>query len=300
MLKYYNPFTLDNGYVLSCDGVRIKFQINDFGINLQEFSKRFFDNLRPDIENYPISIKPNSYKHMCTVTYGDNATITIGFFFNGSKRITENGYDNNYLGMIDFNLNKVGEYRQFWEDYGYIKSCCSHFECMRVDIALDIPVNRENILLEKDKRKYSCDIYSKKNKTEYLGRRSNIGFVKVYNKQIESDLDYPLTRIETTCELNVDSLLSHFPKVYNIDNKEQVEMSIMDLETTNKVILEMENQLLINGLDLGLTTFNSLSKYIKQKLKPFLLPESSAIGLFCFGLNNLTNFMESLEDSLRV
>ena len=56
----------------------------------------------------------------------------------------------------------------------------------------------------------------------------------------------------------------------------------MELNNTDRTILDMENKLLINGLDDGLMTFNSLAYIKKQKLKHYILPESSAVGLLGF------------------
>lgn len=275
-IQYYEPLKLDNGYIISCDGVRIKFQIAK---NLaSEFSQYVFMSLRSDIECYPIRTTLASFKQMATITYSNGVSMTLGFCFNGATRIAENGLDNFYVGYLDFNLNKVGAYDRFWSDYRYIKSCCDYFEIMRSDIALDIPIERNRVVLEKDKRAYHLTMYSNVNKTENLGRRNNIGYIKVYNKQLESGLDYTLTRIEVTCLLNELSYLDNFPKIY-ILNDIQFDFKILDLKDTDIVILDMENTLLVNGLDPGLMKFKSIGRKKREKLKPYLLPESSAIGL---------------------
>lgn len=295
-LNYFNPLYLENGYIFSCDGVRVKYVIDKRYI--QEFSSNFFMTLRTDIENYPISIKQGTYKHLAKITYGDDASMTFGFCFNGASRITENGYDNMYLGMMDFNLNKVGSYERFWADYREIKSLSSHFEIVRVDMALDVPIARQNIILEKDSRVYEMKAYSLENKTEYLGVRNSIGRVKIYNKSKESKLDKPLTRIEVTCELDISSYIKYYPKIYNIDNV-QCGMSIMELNDTDRAILDMENKLIVNGLDDGLMTFNSLAYIKKQKLKPYILPESSAVGLIGV-FESLNNAIERYKSSLQI
>lgn len=295
-IQYYEPLQLDNGYIVSCDGVRIKFQIAK---NLaSEFSQYIFMSLRSDIESFPIRTTLASFKQMATITYASNVTMTLGYCFNGATRIAENGLDNFYVGYLDFNLNKVGAYERFWADYRYIKSCCDYFEVMRTDIALDIPLERNRFVLEKDKRVYHLTAYSNINKTENLGRRNNIGYIKVYNKQLESGLDYPLTRIEVTCLLNEMSYMENFPKIY-ILGENQLDISLFDLNITDMTLLDMENTLLVNGLDDGLLKFNSLGRDKRKKLKPFLLPESSAVGLFdC--VVTLQHFMNKIKEVLQL
>lgn len=92
------------------------------------------------------------------------------------------------------------------------------------------------------------DMYSFQNRTEYLGKRSNVGFVKLYNKSIESKLDYDLSRLEITCEPNVHDFFQYVPNVYYIGLSSQLGMDIESLNDTDKYILTAEWKLLTNGL----------------------------------------------------
>ena len=294
---YYLKELINKNWVLSCDGVRIKFELDPR--LAQDVANEMFGISRIDIENYPPSFKPNNYKFLNKITYADSCNATVGYCFNGFQRIDKKGYDNNYLGMIDFNLNKVGSFEQFWADYRLIKSCSTHFEVVRVDLALDVPYEREFVYLQKDQRVYSNKVYSRSNRTEYLGLRNNIGRVKVYNKSLELKRKDPLTRIEVTCELSGDSFLEHFPKVYYLGTKHQMTIDYLQgyqsLNDTDRAIIQMANELIVNGHDDGLTLINSISHQKKQKLKPYILPEFALLGLvdfksevnaFCYSVRN--------------
>ena len=59
---------------------------------------------------------------------------------------------------------------------------------------------RENCFLVKDRRMYIERRHGAEF-TQYLGAKSSrVGRVKLYNKQAESNLDYPLTRLELTLD----------------------------------------------------------------------------------------------------
>ena len=82
----------------------------------------------------------------------------------------------------------------------------------------DVPVTRSDVQLFKDRRKYAQFYMSSENFTEYLGQSDSAGRVKVYNKRLESGLDYDLTRIEVTLDsFGYSDLLHWFPEVYKTD-----------------------------------------------------------------------------------
>lgn len=198
--------------------------------------------------------------------------MACGYIFNGANIHTDI-----YKGYLDFNPNKVGSCQQFWSDFNKIRSCCDSWSIARCDIALDIPVKREYVILEKDNRVYECKAYSLSNMTECLGLRSNIGRVKVYNKTLESKLDYDLTRIEVTCEMSSASFFAHFPKVWDITQGGQLTMDILELNNSDLAVLRLALECMRSHNDNGLMIFNSMARLKKQKLKKFLLPESCLV-----------------------
>lgn len=85
----------------------------------------------------------------------------------------------------------------------------------RWDLACDVPVTRSDVQLFKDKRKYTQFYMSKEDYTEYLGQSDSAGRIKVYNKTLESQLDYDLTRIEVTLDsYGYSDLLHWWPEIY--------------------------------------------------------------------------------------
>ncbi len=118
---------------------------------------------------------------------------------------------------IEFNPNKVANIRQFVEFYDYLIANCKHLEFKRFDVAIDLPVPYVNVHMFKDRRMVTTFEYSAENKTVYMGARGAHGRVKLYNKQLESKLDKPLTRLEITMHYE-KSHWQHFkmafPRVY--------------------------------------------------------------------------------------
>lgn len=275
-IKYYNalPDLSGNG-TLSVDNIRLSFYADSLS---QELIDYFFNSLRIEIDVYPVNFVLARYQHLCTVRYSSTESMTIGFGFNGATRIDEMGRDNAYKGYCDFNPNKLASYSQFWADYRYLLSCCRLHEIDRCDIAYDISVPRENIILRKDNRVYECKAYSPANKTEYLGLRSHPGRVKIYNKAMELKIPGDLTRIEITMKPLTEQFFAFFPEVYNIACQPSF-LYPEELSQTDIVLIQQEVTLLLNHLDDGMLLFNQLSDRKKQKLKPYIVPESCRLGL---------------------
>lgn len=280
-LNYFYSLTDNNGYVYSVDNIRISFQLNPKYYD--EFSQSFVSLSRTDIQVSPLCNSSFKFRYFLEISYSDTAKMIVGFGFNGAD-----SQNDKYKGFIEVNPNKCGHFRRFLDDFRLIKSCCEDFICKRIDLAIDLPVKREMLILEKDSRKYELNAYSLENKTEYLGIRSNTGYVKVYNKTIESKLDYDLSRIEMTIEPSYESFVKCCPRVWDISRNGQLDLEWLNLNDTDLTILRMELQLLSNGLDAGLMIFNGLARTKKQKLKQFLLPESC---LVCFDSTVFVNLV---------
>ena len=268
-VSYYNELRDENGYVYSIDNLRIEFFLD------KSFEKIFLSYmsfiLRTDIY-YQENFKHHKYKHLWTIRYSDYASMTIGYCFNGNDF-----HSDSYKGFIDVNPNKTGNHEQFWIDFNKLKSFCKFFNVARCDIAIDLPIKREYLLLTKDKRKYEQISYSYKNKTEYLGTRSRIGFTKIYNKTMESKLDYDLTRVEITCLLSKESFNQYYPKIFDMSQNTKLSRELDSLNDTERAIINMLSILNNNGDDSALIIFNSMGRVMKNKLKKFIASEHSQI-----------------------
>lgn len=261
--------------VLSVDNIRIAFEVHPRYLPM--IAQFFNDYSRIDIEKYPESFKMGSYRHMWTVRYSADASMSVGLDNNGS-----NAMEDARKGYLDFNPNKVGFFDRFWRDYDTLKQWCV-FEVKRCDIAYDVPIERSLVRLYKDKRKYKIDCQSVSDFTEYLGQRNKTGYIKVYNKQVESKLDVPLTRIELTCGFDAMEYMRFFPPVYVIQNGKQISLDVAKLNENEKTILSLAMQVLGLGGN-PFQAFKQIQRPEKRKklielmpVEPLPLPDSVCV-----------------------
>ena len=228
-MNYYIYKKSASNITYSIDNLRISFDLQ-----YEDNSNKFYSYLQkllncpPDEVDvkYYMSIKVSAYRHLFTFkSLKDDRSFTIEFCHNSSRK-------NIYKGVIDFNPNKVGDWNFFNEFY---KNVNSHFykKCIkRFDLAVDIPIQRDMILVEKDRREYQLIIG--RTKTEYLGQRNSHNFVKVYDKKYESNLDYELTRVEITLEPTETFNLPNI-SIKCLDNIDLY----LDLTPTDKVLFQL-------------------------------------------------------------
>ena len=146
---------------------------------------------------HSFSFKPFTYKEMYVFPFGESdIRLFLGFQDCSGKPSA--------TFKLIYNPNKV--FRGSVNASVFLDRLVMEAEMFRVntesaDIAIDIPVERRMVRLQKDKRKYT--LIDTGALTEYLGNHNNGNFVKVYDKQAESKLPYALTRIEYTLKENV-------------------------------------------------------------------------------------------------
>lgn len=196
-LNYYDHEEDANGLIYSIDMIRISFEISSY-----KFERLLNSDLGEDTEHRLSEVRTSNastkYKFMINWTYplDGNGVATIGYCFNDAK------WEQRFGGFIEFNPNSFAENEYFWADFEKLKGNVSILEVKRFDLAIDIPVMRDRIMVIKGNQLYNCYMHSRQNKTEYLGRRNKVGFVKIYNKQIQKDLEVPLTRVEITSSID--------------------------------------------------------------------------------------------------
>lgn len=265
MLKYYNQIILDNNVIMSCDMLRLSFSMTES--ILAKFNQ-YINSLVLKHSNinikYRTSLQLFHFRNLLQITnLTDSTSFALGLGFNSA---TNQGKTTCF---IEFNPNKTMPNYLVQPFLEFIKLHCHNIDIVRYDIAFDILLPRELFALVKDRRKYK-KIYSLElnNKdmsdfTEYLGVRSNNGYVKLYNKQIESKLDSPLTRLEITLDkLEYNNLITEMPTL-NIFTYNERDYSL--LNDTERVLLT----LLLNS-DNTIQYLNSLGRYMKDKLQPFI------------------------------
>ena len=160
-----------------------------------------------------------------------------------------------------------------------------YFDIKRYDLAVDIPCKRSEVMLVKSgKRTYTRMITD--SVTEYLGKHNSNGFTKVYDKTVESNLDYDLTRVEITC----DSLTDYsFPEVYVVHDND---MDLTELNDTDTVIVSMLRQF---EHDEQLSYLRAMGRRKQEKLKPYIYPKDKQ---FNFNLSLIAWLMMDIEQLL--
>lgn len=185
-MKYFREKIIDD-VTYSIDMLRLELE---FGTRDEEFV-RWVEHLDAfsdfDIV-YQSCFSPFKYRHLWTFKLEDGISFVIGL--NIAKTADK--------GFIEFNPNKCAIDSRFMSFYDKLMTFVISASIVRYDFAIDIPTNRDNCMMIKDHRNYQ--IIVDKSKTEYLGVRNKVGFVKLYDKTVESNLDYSLTRLEITCK----------------------------------------------------------------------------------------------------
>lgn len=221
--------------------------------------------LYPDvIDDYYMSFSISSFKYNYVIKYDVGVSFWFGFVHN-SEIINKNNSllnDNNkYNFTIEFNPNKV-PLRGFLKFlFRYIKK----WVVKSVDLAIDIPVNILDLCGFDKGRKKDIRIFSKgfDDCTYYIGRGNNR--IKIYNKKIESCLDYELTRVEISSKLDLE-LKNLFFYNYNINlpdiylNEYLYTFKDYEDKTLLAVLFAVQN-----GFNI-----NDLSRRYKEKVKNLL------------------------------
>lgn len=288
MISYFNPF-FDDGIVYSCDNIRLSLEFLS-----TDSCEHFLSWLSQFEYAYYRSSKPFSYKHL--FVFGcKGLSFSIGCCLNGSSS------SDDLKGFLDINPNKIlgdiafqGGFvrcedsvpfdgdsdrlflytmKQQLKDVFYqierkLHQVCLEVSIRRFDFAVDVPFPRNEVQLIKDNRMYSQFYRSPLDFTEYLGQPDNHGRVKVYNKQLEAELEYPLTRIEITLN-SMDSVefQKRWPKVYVKE--------IIDFD--EPVLVKLLRRLPADEMNIYLhqVSKNTLKKYRAMIFeKPFQVPDS--------------------------
>lgn len=165
---------------------------------------------------------------------------------------------------MDFNPNKVAEHEvfQLLLDYLVTNTRPMHRTVRRFDLAVDIPVQRQDVFLVKDNRAYIERRHGQE-WTQYLGAKSStVGRVKLYNKAVEANLAYPLTRLELTLDPSTPYEQTNFPTVYYLNNLQIGFDEALKATETERFIL--------NAVLQGCGTINQLGRRTREKIRALL------------------------------
>lgn len=213
MLSYYNPIR-ENSRVYSVDMVTLCGKSKPFTTVVDypftnlvsvHFVTDFFVHIKSfcDVAGFDWQHHENynmlSYRDMWVCR--GNVDSVVKFFYS-FRNYDSSGRD---CWKIQFNPNKCFPCDALVELIKWIKSCSTQFDITSMDFACDFPLSRSDVFMLKDRRKYQLVIASADDKSEYLGCRGETGFCKLYNKRLESALDYDLTRFEITYDFSGDT-----------------------------------------------------------------------------------------------
>ena len=196
-IKYKRPFEEKAGGVYSCDKIQLVYRLR-FGEG-QELLEQMARQGWFEYDHWE-SRKFGTYRNQFSVKCGADGKLSywlgVGMVAYGKSRPSD-------TAKLEFNPNKVGGersllwlLRQLWSRAKLREGC----EVKQWDLACDWPEPREWYSLRKDARLYEEVMRSKADRTQYLGERNKPGRCKLYNKQMESGLASPLTRLEITVE----------------------------------------------------------------------------------------------------
>ena len=291
MIRYYNAY-FDNGNVASCDKLRLDFKF----LNSVDVDTLFSLINKMSLYEYYKNFGMCKYRNLFAfgIGKGDSFigfTLGVGFnFFSEFDKLNcfIEFNPNKLLGSVCFNdgFFDVFDDTPFGDDYkslydsvrGYFRDIyrfivfhCKYINVKRFDLAYDIPCLRSDVLLVKDRRRYRQIYNSRNNYTEYLGAAQSGGYVKIYNKSLESKLLYDLTRIEITCDsLFYSDFYKRFPRVYIT---KRVHTSV-----ENIIVALMRN---CEASELALV-FNRFDRRTKQKYIDLLADEPVVVSEVAF------------------
>lgn len=256
ILTYYRPIQTADGYTLSVDKIAIDYKLR--GPNEISTLGRLVNDLEI---RYAVKIaqwesfKIGRYRQNFTVTFQDGNSFWLGVALNSVKTEWQRV-------RLEVNPNKCAQHASFLEVLAYMNenSRPQSTTIKRFDLAVDIPIEREKARLIKDGRVYS-EIQHGKRWTEYLGAQaSHIGRVKLYNKQAEAGLAYPLTRLEITLDPATEYEKLPWPKAYYIGGQQAEKAK--DITDTERFIL--------TALLAGYGSTRDLGRKTREKMEQLL------------------------------
>ena len=253
MIYYYNPLHIDS-YILSIDNIVLDLWISN------HYAQDVIDaTINSLVGNDGVEIitwegkKPGTFYTQYIFKLTDDRSFWLGHGLIATG-ISLDRY------RLEFNPNKVAENETFKIIHRlllqYHRKSLSHIA--RFDLAIDIPIDREKCFLVKDRRLYIERRHGVEY-TQYLGAKSaSVGRVKLYNKNAESKLDYPLTRLELTLDPKIPYEKINFPTVYYLKS---TSANIGNIKMTDT------ERFILNAILQGYGTLNDLGRKIRDKIE---------------------------------
>lgn len=279
---YYHQAIHSNGLILSIDNLIIDVSI------VKAEMRQLFDSMVFTIKNSAkISVlswtshKPGTFRNQTLFRIAEDKSFWLGQGLVG-KGILEDRY------RLDFNPNKVGDDPNFrlLREFLVRNSRNNLCRISRFDLAVDIPVDRSKCFLVKDHRLYIERKHGVEF-TQYLGSKSSsVGRVKLYNKQAEAKLNYPLTRLELTLDPSTPFEQINFPAVYYIGESPSV--------STDRRITDTE-RFIVDAILNGYGKLSDLGRKTRAKIESVLKDNIQTISI---SKDTYAAILEQLQDYL--
>ena len=216
-INYKDETRAADGATYSCDKVQLVFRLRMGTAQglLDELGSAQWLNF-----DHWTSYKYGTYRNQFRILCGPDGEFSfwlgVGMVAYGKSRPSD-------TAKAEFNPNKVGGERALrwllrclWKRARLVEPCT----VKQWDLACDWPHPREWYSLRKDARLYEETTHSAADCTQYVGARNAPGRCKLYNKQLESHLDGPMTRLEITVPglAGPHEVASLWPIVYRLQD----------------------------------------------------------------------------------
>lgn len=291
MVEYYKPF-FDFNYIYSIDKLRFEFFIaydafedfyrllhyHDLNGNIdflnqtsRAFSYRHLFRLGSvDYSlilgvgfNDDISFEKDCLKRRCFIEFNPNKilgniVLEDGIFVSGPTgfvkpyRMSNNPfYDDSLFYQKEYMLDKLYILIDLLKDHIDRKK---EIKLKKYDLAIDMAVSRDKVQLFKNHKAYKQFYKSSLDVTEYLGIGQE-GRVKVYNKTLESGLDFDVTRFEiTSSNVVYTEFIKHFPKVKILNPSSDIKDYVLEML---ELISPADRQMILNKMN-----YRTKTKYV--------------------------------------
>lgn len=251
ILDYFNPIYTADNLTLSVGKVVIDFNVADAGAR-----DRIMIHLRnlsgAEVRKWN-GFRRGQFHEQYSVQLEDGVSFWVGIGLRAAQVRWK-------WCRIEFNPNKVAKYEEFQDIMSMLIANTRFADrtIKRYDLAVGIPVCRDKCFLVKDNRIHSERRHGQE-WTEYLGAKSSaVGRVKLYNKQVESKLPRPLTRLELTLNPATPYEKVKFPTVYYIDDMQMVFDEIKATDT---------QRFILNAILQGYGSLNDLGRKMREAIK---------------------------------
>lgn len=263
-------YTDKNGYLYSCDNIRLQGLLADDDYNQEDFQRYFNDMKNMRISDVSTCFTKLKYRYLWNISC-KNTKITVMYYFNGMSETQE---DRKKV-VLDFNPNKL-EYDDFVEIQKIVVNLVE-LSCVRMDLAVDIPIERKFAHLIKGNKNYEFRDYNADGITEYTGRRSEVGFCKLYDKTKESKLETALTRFEITCKPSILEFKKKLSKV--LIEKENYQEELMQIDNVKGSTMGIIAVMKSIDVQSRIFAMKKFPKYTQLKIRPYVFADTYSLEL---------------------